>query len=92
MYIILYQNNNLIHEENGEVIFKDDGISGICIMNLSSYYANLKNTDNCYISLDFSPYMEFDDYTSIINPKLLKYIIKKRTKKNVLDKLNYSNN
>ena len=72
----LYQNNNLIHEENGEVIFKDDGISGICIMNLSSYYANLKNTDNCYISLDFSPYMEFDDYTSIINPKLLKYIIK----------------
>ena len=72
----LYQNNNLIHEEEGEVIFKDDGISGICILNLSSYYANLKNIDNCYISLDLSHNMEFDDYTSIINPKLLKYLVK----------------
>lgn len=72
----LYQNNKLIHEENGEVIFKDNGISGICIMNLSSYYNNLTDKSNSYIILDLLNGIEYDCYESVLAPKLYQYIIK----------------
>lgn len=48
----LYQDNRLIHREAGEVIFKDDGISGIVILNLSAYYQRLQDQTNCYIELN----------------------------------------
>lgn len=32
----LFKNNKLIHIENGEILFKKDGLSGIVIMNISS--------------------------------------------------------
>lgn len=73
-YVSLYQNDTLIHGESGEVIFKDNGISGICIMNLSSYYSHLKNNNNCYVELKLID-KEYDDYITIFNPKLLNYII-----------------
>ncbi len=69
----LYQENELIHEESGEVIFKDNGISGICIMNLSSYYNHLINKKNCKILLKFTD-KKYDNYTTILHPKLLNYI------------------
>lgn len=69
----LFQNNTPIHTESGEVIFKDNGISGICIMNLSSYYNHLKNKSNCMVKLKLVD-KEYDDYTTIFNPKLLEYI------------------
>lgn len=69
----LYQNNNLIHKEIGEVIFKDNGISGICIMNLSSYYNHLNDNSNCVIKLKLID-KQYKDYTTIFNPKLLEYI------------------
>ena len=56
----LYQNNQLIHEEPGEVTFKDDGISGIVILNLSAYYNRLEDKNNCFVELNFL-YLE-DDY------------------------------
>lgn len=34
--IALLSNNQIIHQENGEIVFKDDGLGGIAIMNLSS--------------------------------------------------------
>ena len=70
----LYQKNNLIHEEDGEVIFKDNGISGIVIMNLSSYYAHLASKADCYIKLDFSYGKDYIDYETVIQPKILKYL------------------
>lgn len=72
--VSLYNDDKLIHEENGEIIFKDDGISGICIMNLSSYYQRLNNKVNPKIKIDLSPNNDYKYLDSILNPKLLKYI------------------
>ncbi|MCR5787364.1 MAG: aminoacetone oxidase family FAD-binding enzyme [Acholeplasmatales bacterium] len=36
--VILYHNDKPIFKEKGEVMFKDDGISGIVVMNASHYY------------------------------------------------------
>lgn len=36
--VSLFLEDNLVKREFGEVIFKDDGISGICVMDLSRYY------------------------------------------------------
>ncbi len=41
---------NETYEENGEIIFKEDGVSGICVMNASRYF--LKNST---MSFDFYP-------------------------------------
>lgn len=49
----LYQHNKLIHKEMGEVLFKEDGISGIVILNLSAYYNRLKTKEDCSIGLNF---------------------------------------
>lgn len=73
--VSLYQNNKLIHSEYGEINFKDDGISGICVMNLSSYYANLDNKNNSKIIIDLSYNLDFDSYKSVLNPKLYKYVL-----------------
>ena len=70
----LLQNSTLVHSEFGEVNFKDDGLSGICVMNLSSYYANLPSYENCIIEIDLAYNNEYDDYSSVLNPKLLDYL------------------
>ena len=72
--VSLFNYNKLVHSEDGEVIFKDDGISGICVMNLSSYYAHLDNISKPYIKIDLLKGNNYDDLESVINPKLLEYI------------------
>lgn len=72
----LFNNNELIHKEAGEVIFKDDGISGICIMNQSSYYNHINKLNNTCIKLDLLNDNNYDDYITILNPKLLEFINK----------------
>ena len=59
----LLDNNHCIHEESGELLFTDYGVSGISVMQLSSYY---KEGHNYQISMDF-----FDDMS---NEDLYKYI------------------
>ncbi len=76
----LYQDNRLIHREAGEVTFKDDGISGIVILNLSAYYNRLPNKANCRIELnlmyhneqfDVAEYLQkFGSLKGILHPKL----------------------
>lgn len=78
----LWQENQLIYEEPGEVIFKDDGLSGIVILNLSARYRWLENHDNCQIVLDLLPqHPEYDVTThwrthhtlkGVLHPKLNK--------------------
>lgn len=72
----LYNKNELIHEESGEVMFKDEGISGIVIMNQSSYFNHIKNYDKPYIILDMLYNEDYDNLESIFPPKLYKYILK----------------
>lgn len=76
--ISLYQNDKLIYQENGKFIFKEDGINGICVMNISSYYERLKNKNNCYFKIDFYPDMnKFNSIEGLFTPNLYKYISSK---------------
>ena len=74
--VSLYNDNKLIHSEDGEVIFKDDGISGICVMNLSSYYAHIDKVNKPYIKVDLLKGEKYDSLESILNPKLLEFVNK----------------
>ncbi len=89
----LLENNQCIHEESGELLFTDYGVSGISVMQLSSYY---KEGHNYQIAMDFfedmclqdlKKYIEQrqnDDYNHIydgmLNNKLANYIEKKKIK------------
>lgn len=56
----LYGNNELIHEEKGEVLFKKHGLSGIVIMNISSIIGRDISKDYKLV-IDFLP--DFDKNT-----------------------------
>lgn len=55
----LYDNNKVIFDELGEVQFKDEGISGIVVMNASSIIARTNN--NLKMSLDLLPNLNKDE-------------------------------
>lgn len=82
----LYVDNKLIHSELGEVIFKDNGISGIVIMNMSSYY-NDTSKSNAFIVLDLLYPYNIEDIINIkgaIHPLLYNYYFKYNLKLNDL--------
>ena len=78
--VSLYQGNKLIHKESGEITFKDDGVSGIVIMNLSAYYRRLSSQKNCRLEINLTYWDEaFDtgtylrnnqNVTGLLHPKL----------------------
>ena len=51
--VSLWQEHRLIHKEYGEITFKEDGISGIVILNCSAFYNRLPHHQNCVLTLDF---------------------------------------
>ncbi len=63
----LYEENKLIHEELGEIQFKDDGISGIVIMNIAS---KIKTPINTLLVVDMLPSLE--------DSEILSYLLKKQ--------------
>lgn len=71
--VSLYKDNNLIHIEDGEVLFKKDGLSGIVIFNMSHFIAMEKDKNNISIHIDFAPNIE-GEYESLVSPKLAKYL------------------
>lgn len=83
----LYFKNKLVHEENGEVLFKDDGLSGIAIFNLSSIIArNEKKANSIRINLDLCPEIQEKDLKkelevlplkSYLMPALEQYVLKR---------------
>ena len=78
--VSLYQGDKLIHKESGEITFKDDGVSGIVIMNLSAYYRRLPSTKNCRLEINLTYWDEHFDtntylrhnqsVTGLLHPKL----------------------
>lgn len=57
--VSLYENNNLIKEEIGEIQLTDYGISGICIFNLSRYISiGLLNNKTEEVVINFLPFIE----------------------------------
>ena len=65
----LLDNSNSIYVEKGEVIFKDNAISGIAIFN-ASFYLNKYKLTNPYISLDLFPNIELNDLITFLNKKV----------------------
>ena len=54
----LWQGKTLLFEERGELTFKEDGVSGIVILNASAIYNRLKNKNGCYLMINFLYYDE----------------------------------
>ncbi len=60
--ISLFSSGQCLYEEMGEVLFKDDGLSGIAIFNASSFIA--RNPGQYEIQIDFFPEMELGQLES----------------------------
>ena len=81
--VTLLQDGNAVFTEIGEVIFKDDGISGIVVLNVSAHYNRLKTKENCSLSLNFlyddetfdvKGYLKkFGDLSGLLHPKLNRF-------------------
>lgn len=55
----ILDNNKVVFEETGEVLFKKDGLSGIVIFNASLYISSYyKSLDNLKISINFIPELD----------------------------------
>ena len=65
----LYQTDKLVDQEAGEVTFKDDGVAGIVILNLSAYYNRLKDKKDCAVGFNFM----YDDADYNVGEHLRKY-------------------
>ena len=85
-HVRLYENNKLIHEEDGEILFKEHGLSGIVIFNTMSLIARTPEKEHT-ISLDLLPdftekYLEnyrkthkFSEFLlAFLNPKISAYL------------------
>ena len=72
--VSLYQGNKLIHQEDGELLFKKDGLSGMVILNTAHYINRLDNKNNVTVHIDFAK-GESGDIESLVNPKIAKYLI-----------------
>ena len=86
--VTLLKNNKVIHKESGEVLFKDKGLSGIVIFNISRLIA--RESEAKYdIKIDFLPnvddedlgiFLSFNSSEDLLNaylhPKLATYLLK----------------
>lgn len=83
----LLKNNQTVYQEQGEVLFKKDGLSGICIFNISAKINRLGKA-KYIISLDLTRGLTFEDIslrekeygkekalTSLVNEEVKTYIL-----------------
>lgn len=61
----LYLDNQLAYKEEGEIIFKEDAISGIASMNASSILGR-SNYQKAYLSLDLFPELSISELSSLL--------------------------
>lgn len=66
---------NIMFEDKGEILFKDDALSGILAMELSRYYS-----EDCYVSLDLVYEKTFEE----LNTYFIKHKSKGRTEEEIL--------
>ena len=57
----LLSDNKEIYSENGEVIFSDTALSGICIFGLSTYLLTLDNKSKAVVKLDLAEKFSYED-------------------------------
>lgn len=65
--VSLYIDKVLSYQENGEVLFKKDGLSGIAIFNCASVIARSKRFKKCTISLDLMPEYDCDRLVELLS-------------------------
>lgn len=63
--LTLYKDNKFIAKEEGEILFADYGLSGIAVMQLSSFVTRMKNGD-IKVSFDTVPDFSFSDLKDAI--------------------------
>ena len=99
--VSLYEDNNLIKEESGEIQLTDYGISGICVFNLSRYIPlGLNQGKKEEIIINFLPFKENNikelfktnnsvknQLEAILNNKLVNVILRKT---NINEKLSFN--
>lgn len=85
----LLENNKLVRKESGEIQLTEDGISGICTMQLSSYISKglyLENDER--IKINFLPFIDEDEFFVFMDNRSRK--MKNRTVMELLEGvLNY---
>ena len=100
--LTLKRNRSTIYQEEGEILFKKDGLSGICVFN-ASLFIDLNSKDSYFISFNpfihdnvdvsFSSRVKLEELYGLFNPNLIKYIssLKKNvyTSKDILDLLTF---
>ena len=76
--ISLYENNNLVKEEEGEIQLTDYGISGICTFNLSRHANKLLDKNiRPYVLINFLPMLEenkenwFEERNKLMNNRTI---------------------
>ena len=77
-HVSLLNNKELVYEEDGEVLFKDDGLSGIVILNMSSVINRLEDKSNVKVVLDLAPAsheLDQEQYYEYVSPKIADYLI-----------------
>ena len=78
--VSLFCNNELVHQEDGEILFKDGALSGIVTMNMSHFINQLNDEKNIVISVDLVPDYRIKipqkDYINFIKNELANYLIK----------------
>ena len=89
---------NNTYTETGEILFKDNAISGIMIFNLSSYMARMNNYSH-YIYLDLLPNISFDNLIKelekrknnklFVGENFLIGIFHSALSKNIMEKVNF---
>lgn len=67
--LTLYKDNTPFYDEQGELLFKKDGISGICVFNASLFI----NDDSKY-RISFNPFVHDKCMTSLDEKRDLKYL------------------
>ncbi|MCI8349531.1 MAG: aminoacetone oxidase family FAD-binding enzyme [Firmicutes bacterium] len=73
--VSFFEKEKLVFREEGEVQFREDSLSGICIMNMSSrmpvgrFGADKNIFDNCIISIDFVPDYEYRELLEFLTVK-----------------------
>ena len=76
--VSLYQDGIKLYEEEGEILFKDDGLSGIVMLNISSYINRLEDKRDIEIVLDLANTnhkVNKEQYIEYVSPKIADYLI-----------------
>ena len=76
--VTLLDNNEEVYKEDGEILFKDDGISGIVILNMSARINRLNDKKNIKLVVDLAPNsksIKQNQYYEYVAPKIAEYLL-----------------